>query len=144
MILVANLGWGNTKELERLRPHLISGNAFILKNVPLFELRKLYSNAIACIAASYVEGFSYSGIESMKCGTPVIASDIDTHRDVYRDAALYFDPFVPNELAKKLNEISEMPDSERGDLIKLGDKVADIYSEKNTSNRWTELMTDLY
>jgi len=62
---------------------------FLLNNVPADDLRVLYRHAAATVCPSLAEGFDFSGVEAMRCGGVVLASDIPVHREVYQDAAHY-------------------------------------------------------
>ena len=139
-MLVANSGWGCGKTEERIASHFTNGNVYLLKNVPLFELRKLYSNALATIASSYAEGFGFSGIESMKCGTPVVASDINCHREVYADAATYFDPYTPAELTLRMQALLDVEDKERSERVKAGLTNSERFSESAIAAQWNSVM----
>jgi len=56
------------------------------------EVSELYSTATALAIPSLAEGFSLPTLEAMAAGIPVLLSDIDVHRFVGGDAAVYFDP----------------------------------------------------
>jgi SAM-dependent methyltransferase len=45
-------------------------------------------------APAWPKAFDYSGVEAMQCGGAVVASDIRVHRDVFADAAEYFNPYA--------------------------------------------------
>lgn len=55
------------------------------------ELPALYSGAIATMVVSLTETFGLPIIESMACGTPVIAAHVDGIPEAGGDAALYVD-----------------------------------------------------
>ena len=54
---------------------------------------------------SLVESFGHPLVEAMAAGLPIAASDIPVHREVCGDAAIYFDPFDPNELADRIESL---------------------------------------
>lgn len=56
------------------------------------ELAALYTYAEALIFPSLMEGFGLPGLEAMQHDCVVIASDIPVFKEVYKDAAVYFDP----------------------------------------------------
>jgi glycosyltransferase involved in cell wall biosynthesis len=41
----------------------------------------------------------------MSSGLPVVASDLDVHREICGSAAVYFSRFSPQELAKRILEV---------------------------------------
>jgi glycosyltransferase involved in cell wall biosynthesis len=56
------------------------------------ELAALYRQSTASVAPSLYEGFGFTLLESMACGTPVIASRQSAHQEVAGDAAEFFEP----------------------------------------------------
>jgi alpha-1,3-rhamnosyl/mannosyltransferase len=52
-------------------------------------LADLYARAAVLVYPSEYEGFGLPILEAMTCGTPVIASDIPSHRESGADAAVY-------------------------------------------------------
>lgn len=63
------------------------------------ELQALYSNALALIFPSLVEGFGWPIIEAQACGCPVITSNRGPMSEVAGDAAIYIDPADPEGAA---------------------------------------------
>jgi len=68
-------------------------------HVPYAELPEFHASADGLIAAGYIESFSFTVVEAMAAGLPVLASDIPAHREVGGDAALYFRPLDPRHMA---------------------------------------------
>lgn len=66
------------------------------------ELKALYLHASAFVFPSFYEGFGIPPLEAMAHGCPVIASTAPAVREVCADAAVYFDPREPAELALRL------------------------------------------
>jgi glycosyltransferase involved in cell wall biosynthesis len=66
------------------------------------ELRALYENALCLIFPSLYEGFGLPPLEAMSCGCPVLSSNMGSFPEIYRDAALYFDPTNLDEIRKTI------------------------------------------
>ncbi len=69
------------------------------------ELAGLYAHAKAVAVVSCEEGFGLPGIEAMRYGTPVIASDRSSLPEVYRDRAYYVNPYDVGDIDRVLQEI---------------------------------------
>ncbi|MES2561781.1 MAG: glycosyltransferase family 1 protein [Pseudomonadota bacterium] len=91
------------------------------------ELKALYQNATCFIFPSFYEGFGIPPLEAMACGCAVIASTAPALREVCADAALYFDPRDPKELASKLYEVFASSEL-RTRMVTAGLERAGLYS----------------
>jgi glycosyltransferase involved in cell wall biosynthesis len=65
-------------------------------------LRALYSAARVCVCPSMYEGFGFTVLEAMACGTPVVCSSTTSLPEVAGEAALFFDPDRPEEMAGQI------------------------------------------
>lgn len=63
-----------------------------LGNILDDELKSLYENSDLFISASSYEGFGLTVLEAMHCECPLLISDIEAHREICNDLAIYFDP----------------------------------------------------
>jgi glycosyltransferase involved in cell wall biosynthesis len=73
------------------------------------ELVALYRHAICLVYPSIYEGFGLPPIEAMACGCPVIVSRTTSLPEVCGNAALYCDPYDPQDWADKISEIIGNP-----------------------------------
>ena len=105
LMLTGQRGWKNgavTKELEAI------GEAVAYTGyVDDQALVELYRGASVVVCPSFYEGFSFPPVEAMACGAPVVVSDIAVHRETCGDAAIYFNPLDPAELAARITKILE-------------------------------------
>ncbi len=95
--------------------------------VPYDELPRLYKAAHAVVCPAYTESFSHTVVEAMAMGVPVIASDISVHREVAGEAALFFSPLDPADLAQRCRTLME-DDGLRARLCNAGKKRAQEFS----------------
>jgi len=65
-------------------------------------LARCYTHASVFVFPSIAEGFGIPPLEAMYYGCPVIASDVPSVKEIVGDAAMYFDPASPEDLAAKL------------------------------------------
>lgn len=75
------------------------------------QLLYYYSAADVCVSPSYYESFGLTPLESLACGTPVVATDVGAAKDIIRDeAAGYVVPDnAPRLLANKIALILARP-----------------------------------
>jgi len=69
------------------------------------ELVALYRNAACFVFPSRYEGYGLPPVEAMACGCPVLAARAASMPEVLGEAAIYFDPGDPAELAARLTDL---------------------------------------
>lgn len=110
LVVVGSSGWKENEILKAMKPMSDSGEVILLQSVPLAELRTLYSCADLFLFPSLYEGFGLPPVEAMKCGTPVVASDIPTLREVLGENAHYCNPYsVPSIASAIVRGLQEAP-----------------------------------
>lgn len=87
------------------------------------DMGGLYQNAFALVFPTLCGPDNLPPLEAFSSGCPVVASDIPGAREQLGDAALFFDPLNPRELAKA---VATLRGSEalRGELIARGYAIA--------------------
>ncbi len=68
-------------------------------------LKALYERAACLVFPSRYEGFGLPAIEAMACGCPVAASRIPALQETCGDAALFFDPASPADIAERVCQL---------------------------------------
>jgi len=141
LIIVGKLGWHHSEIVDKFRPWLERGDAFFLTNVPSSDLRLLYKHARATICPSFGEGFDFAGVEAMRSGGAVVASDIPVHREVYDDAAEYFNPYSFDDLSHAIDRIISPENAMRRDeLIAKGADVSGRYTFDRILPKWNAFL----
>ena len=84
-----------------------------LGTIPYDLLHHLYTACDLYVSAAYAETFAHPLVEAMASGLPVVASDLPVHHEICRDAALYFPPFSPGDLAKAVLEVINSSEQRR-------------------------------
>jgi glycosyltransferase involved in cell wall biosynthesis len=95
--------------------------------VPDDDLSILYKEAEAFVFPTLSEGFGLPGLEAMSAGCPVVCSNIAVLKEVYGEAAIYFDPLSTEDMAKKITEVINDRDR-REHLAEKGKKQVEKYS----------------
>ncbi len=91
------------------------------------QLRWLYENGQAYVFPSLSEGFGLPGLEAMQYNLPVVSSNATCLPEVYKDAALYFNPVSIDDMAIKIKQV--LSDKKlANDLAKKGSELVKTYS----------------
>lgn len=92
------------------------------------DLDILYKNSIAFVFASTSEGFGLPGIEAMRAGTLVLASQIPIFNEIYEDNAIYFNPLDFSSIETAMIKAINMHEFERIERIKKAQEFVKKYS----------------
>lgn len=102
------------------------------------ELLALITGSAGVIFPSLYEGFGLPVIEAMATGTPVACSNVTSLPEVAGDAALLFDPRVPDDIARAMIALAH--DKElTASLVRAGElRVAQFSSSKVMAEEYWE------
>jgi hypothetical protein len=142
LVIVGTLGWDYKQIIKGFKVWIDRGELFMLNAVPAPDLRVLYRHAAATVCPSLGEGFDFSGVEAMRCGGIVVASDIPVHREVYDDAAEYFDPYSTISAVKALKKVLYEPESPQVQerLRQRGEEVSSRYLPEKILPQWEQFL----
>ena len=71
------------EQLQKLADSLrVQNSVDFLGSIKHEELPYFYNAADACVVPSYYESFGLVALESLACGTPVVATDVGNHRNL--------------------------------------------------------------
>jgi len=108
------------------------------------DLRKAVASALAMTYVSYFEGFGLPIIESYRCDTPVITSNVTSMPEVAGDAAVLVDPFSVKSIAEGLEKVAFDPEL-RKSLIGKGRERRKLFTWDNTAKQlWAVLENILH
>jgi glycosyltransferase involved in cell wall biosynthesis len=146
LLIVGSAAKRHPSVLSALRDPVERGDVVHLENVPVEEMRVLYSHAAAFACVSNYEGFGFPPLEAMQCGTPVIASDIGAHRWVLGDAALYCNPYDVASIAAAIERLLASRDAAtlRTQLISRGHQRVERYRGDRCAQQWVDLLESLH
>lgn len=138
LVFAGKIGWGYEKVQNYVKDIGISERCCFLGYVTSDDLVKVYNGAFAFVFPSLYEGFGLPVIESMACGTPVIASNTASLPEIGSDAALYFLPFDENEMEEKISLLLDDENLRRG-LIDKGFKNIKRFDWKESAYRMLKI-----
>ena len=114
-------------------------NVKLLGFVPDEEIAVLYKNSIAFVYPSIMEGFGLQGLEAMTSETLLLASEIPVFKEIYKDNAIYFNPFDFSDIARKMEIAKEMSEPRRKEIIAKAKKFVSNYSWKKMAQETLEV-----
>lgn len=82
-------------------------NVVELGTVPYHLLHHVYRACHLYVTPAYAESFAHPLVEAMASELPIVASDLQVHREVCGRSALYFKPFSPADLAQKVLAVQQ-------------------------------------
>lgn len=115
---------GQAQDLKNMR---------LFANLPIHQVRELHNMADVYVMPSYFEGFSLTGLEAMCCSTPVVASCMSAHREVYSGLVEFvYDPDNVAGFARKIETL--LKKDVKIDKDKLAQRL-DYYSNNKFGER---------
>ncbi len=144
LVIVGSLGWDYDAIYQTMKKWQQRDLLFHLHQVPISELKVLYQGAASVVCPSVMEGFDLTGVEAMLSGGVVVASDIAVHREVFADAAQYFDVYSPEHQAEVIqNLISKESKAKALMLREKGLQYAQRYLSKHIQPQWIDFFKDV-
>lgn len=111
----------------------------IIETVSQDKLKAYYKKSTVYVFPSLSETFGLTTIEAMACGVPVIVSDCSSMPEINGEAALYFDPNNPEDIANKIKFVLQS-EEERCKMIKKGFERVKRYTWEKTATKMIETL----
>jgi D-inositol-3-phosphate glycosyltransferase len=142
LIVVGGDDYGNveTQALYNLAEELQIKDRIVFSGpVPQEKLSLYYSIADVCVIPSYYESFGMVALESLACGTPVVATDVGGMRNIIRSdrAGYVIESNSPDCLAEKISEVLSKGEKQIQDVETRQLLVAD-YNWSNITDKIIE------
>ena len=125
------------KESDSPWPVLVAGEGEIdgaewLGALPHEQLLQLFRESALYLATSLYEPFGLAPLEAALCGCAVVARDLPSFREVWEDAALYFNS--PGSLRNLLASFVEHPRRLKGAQCRAKQRAAGFSAEAMTAH----------
>ena len=120
----------------------LTGEVILIPGVPHHDLPMWYSAADLYVFPSMCETFGFTQLEAMACGVPVVASRASAMPEIGGEAALYFDPRDPGDMAQTMFQV--LTDSGlRARLVQKGLERARQFAWEDTARKTLQILTAL-
>ncbi|MBM7558082.1 glycosyltransferase involved in cell wall biosynthesis [Halanaerobacter jeridensis] len=142
LIIVGKRDDGYDEVFDIMEEHNLEDNVSFTGFVSNEDLLLLYNAATAFVFPSLYEGFGLPPVEAMACGTPVVATNTSAVPEVVDDAAVKFNPYDVNEMAKSIIDVLDNKKLQQK-LSKNGLKRAEKFSWKKTAKETLEVYKEV-
>jgi len=109
LVIAGKKGWKSDKVFKKISELNLEEDVIFLGYVTEEELAKIYNLATVFVYPSLYEGFGIPPLEAMKCGCPVITSNISSLPEVVNDAAILVNPNSADDLKDALHQLLSDP-----------------------------------
>jgi glycosyltransferase involved in cell wall biosynthesis len=113
----------------------ISNEVVELGAIPYGQLQHVLRSSNIYVTPAYTETFAHPLVEAMASGLPIVASDLQVHREVCGPAALYFPCFSPTDLVKQVMAIANNQE--------LGREMANSGQSRSLDFSWARHVQEL-
>ena len=118
------------RQLKKLADKLnIEDRIVRISRINKHNFMGIYALSQAYIDTSLEDGMGQNIIEALFSETPVIACDDGCHREIAKDAALYFQPDDIEQLTKHINTVLSNSDK-RQSMKQEGKKIAEKFTQQ--------------
>ncbi|TLX75669.1 glycosyltransferase family 4 protein [Labilibacter sediminis] len=122
----------------------INGHVLYLGRVDIYQCPPLYENSDFMFMPTLLECFSATYPEAMKMGVPVLTSDMPFARTVCGDAAIYFDPMSPENIAESIYKLASN-NKLRSEITEKGTMRLQTFNDaKSRTQKYIEILEKTY
>jgi glycosyltransferase involved in cell wall biosynthesis len=119
---------------DRVREFSLQGRVIFLGHVDPLDRRTLLQGAELYVMPSLYEGFGIPLLEAMASGVPVVCSQSTSLPEVAGNAARYFHPLRPDDMARVMGEVLDSSKLQ-GEMIDLGREQIKKFSWEKMANQ---------
>ena len=105
LVIAGGKGWGVEKILTKMRKAQKTDDIIFTTCITNQDKAAVYTLASIFVYPSFFEGFGIPVLEAMRCGVPVITSNVSSLPEVVGEGGLMVDPDNPNELYLAMKEL---------------------------------------
>jgi glycosyltransferase involved in cell wall biosynthesis len=143
-LILTGIKKGNYKAVKNEINKLgLKRDVIYLGYLPYDELPALFNAANMLVFPSLFEGFGIPVVEAMAVGLPIACSNTTSLPEVAGDAALYFNPDKPEDIADKVFTLHKN-DGLRNTLVQRGLERAELFTWKRTAEETLKVYEKVY
>ena len=105
LLIVGEAYWWNSEMKTQFSNMSYKNDVVFTGHLDQQEMAMVVASALSLVFVSYFEGFGIPIVEAMRCGVPVITSNISSPPEIAGDAALIVDPYDIDEICSAMIQI---------------------------------------
>jgi glycosyltransferase involved in cell wall biosynthesis len=105
LVIAGGKGWDTKKIFETMKRAKFTDDIIYTSCITNEDKAAVLTLASLFVYPSFFEGFGIPVLEAMKCGVPVITSNVSSLPEVAGEGAVLVDPYRPDELVVAMKEI---------------------------------------
>ena len=106
-VIIGKKGWYYKEIFKTVKQLGLGEKVIFLGYVPEEDLKGIYSNASMFSFCSFYEGFGFPPLEAAKFKLPILCSEIDSLKEIFRESVVYCDPNDVDSIESGLQELVE-------------------------------------
>jgi glycosyltransferase involved in cell wall biosynthesis len=138
LVVVGAKAWKSTPIFELVRELELMDDVHFAGYVDDADLPAIFNGASVLVLPSFYEGYGLPIIEAMRCGVPVIGSNVSAIPEIIGDAGFLIDPHNAEELSDAVKQMIKSP-SVRRHYSQLALQRAAHFSWKKTAQQTLEV-----
>ncbi len=142
LLIMSNIDKKNSDYIHNfISTNKLNDSINVLESIRHNKLKDYYQKATAYVFPSLSETFGLTTVEAMACGVPVIVSNCSSMPEINGDAALYFDPNNPEDIAKKIECVLQSIE-QRNSMINIGFEEIKRYNWEITAKKMVGMFSE--
>lgn len=142
LVIAGSKGWLSRKIFSEVEKSEFRDNIKVINFVEDADKEFVYNLASLFIYPSFFEGFGFPVLEAMRCGVPVITSNVSSLPEIVGSGAIMVDPDKPGEIAEAIKDLLTNKKI-REDLVKKGFERAEFFSWQKTAKEFLKSTQEL-
>lgn len=134
LVIAGRWAWKTEAVTAKLSTYKYRNDLLITGYITELEMAELMAGAYALVYPSVWEGFGLPILEAMQSGIPVLASNLLALRETGGNAAAYFNPQDPDDLAEQMKKLYRDENWKQA-LVREGFQQNDTFSWQKTAAR---------